>query len=255
MSFLRVGREGINAHSSTFDNNEAVVAARQTVPINIDDTDNDRVNDIMNSLSSLIEDDTNVSKDELTVNNVKFNIAGMPELGRQDIIDKWQLENHVVAKDETGTAGFIFGLQEIYFNPNQRYKAGALEKMGHNSIYDRSAANPRAAILASKNLSVFMDTDLSNGDLVIAKYLTGIPEMPEVYIASLYSDITKGVDCIPINLIKCIKRCQKNKFGFIGYGDLNAHSHLWHSKDTNPRGLVFEEELLTRIEPQKCLAV
>ena len=239
----------IDAHMQIFDNNPAITAARASIPKRIDTLDNISSlwnMDLCESLTPFTTDQEVGHKDEITVNNVTYNIADMTRAGREDIIDMWQKQNHVDKKDSSGPAGFIFGLQEPYFNEKQRYKMGALEKTGHNLIYDKTAKPPRAALLAAKNLSVFMDTDLSDGDLVIAKYLTGIPEMPEVYIASVYCDITKGVDCIPKNLLKCIKRCQKNNFGFICYGDLNAHSHLWHSKDTNQRGLVFEEELITK---------
>ena len=241
-------KTGIDVHLPEFETNTAITTARNSVPKRVDTTDD--INSLWNmdfceSLAPFADAGNGIKKDIIEVNKVQYDLAGMTDQGREEIIDMWQKENHL-DKDSRGPSGFIFGLQEFYFNEKQRYKAGALDKTGHNLLYDRSAENPRAAVLASKDLSCFLETDLSDGDLAVVKYLTGIPEMPEVYIASLYCDIKKGVDCIPRNLIKCIKRCQKNNIGFICYGDLNAHSHLWHSKDTNPRGRVFEEELITK---------
>ena len=49
---------------------------------------------------------------------------------------------------------------------------------------------------------------------------------------------------IPLNLIKTIRRCEKHNYGFLCYGDFNAHSHLWYSETDNKRGKIYERHLV-----------
>ena len=151
--------------------------------------------------------------DVITLGGDEINLETLDSSGKKEVIDLWQKTNHI-KKEPQAPSGFIFALQEFNYNTSAKH-AGYVEKMGHTTLYDRSIDNPRAAIVASKNLSVFLDTDLTSRDCCIAKYLTGVPEMPEVYIASVYFDIDETEQIIPPNLIKCIKRCRKNNYGFL----------------------------------------
>ena len=244
-------KQCVNAHNEAFDSNPAINEARANIPANINISEG--ISDLWNMdfNESLLPfpnamEEPSANSDIITIKNKKVDLQQLSNSEREAAINEWQLGNGINATNNQGPSGFIFGLQEI--NLNQKGKAGDLEKTGHNLFFDRACGNARAAILASKNLSVFLDTDLTTRDCAIAKFVTGIPEMPEVYIASLYCDIEikKEEDYIPKNLIKCIKRCQKNNFGFLCYGDLNAHSHRWLSVSDNARGKYFEENLLVK---------
>ena len=182
-----------NVHTSKL-NNEAILKARENIPdkiessMNINDLWNKEFMDSLLPFSTVEEADESENPDFVVLEGKKIDLSKLPKHERNETISKWQTSLRKGEPDREGPTGFIFGIQEMFIGPKSK-RAGVLDKTGHNLLFDRTAANPRAAILASKNLSVFMDTDLTTPDCVIAKFLTGIPEMPEVYIASIYCDI------------------------------------------------------------------
>ena len=243
-------KRGINAHT-VVNSAEVIESAREFIPENLES---------MDSISSLWNKDLHEglmpfpqsdvpneflpdAEDVIIIDDKQINLSKLNENDRKEAIHKWQTNVHLEDVDQKGPSGFIFGLQEIYYKNG---RAGAVDKTGHTLLFDKSADRPRAAILASKNLSIFMDTDLSGPDLCIAKYLTGNEEMPEVYIASVYCDIEEKDEIVPKNLKRCIKRCIDNNLGFILYGDLNSHSRQWHCPDDNARGLIMESDLIAK---------
>ena len=239
-----------NAHTSKL-KNEVIEKAKENIPdklessININDLWNKEFMDSLLPFSMEEEADESENPDFIFLEGKKIDLSKLSRTDRKEAISKWQSNLRKGEPDNEGPTGFIFGIQEMFIGPKSR-RAGVLDRTGHNLMYDRTADKPRAAILASKNLSVFLDTDLTTPDCAIAKFLTGIPEMPEVYIASIYCDINEVDEdkIIPLNLIKCIRRCEKNNYGFLCYGDFNAHSHLWYSETDNTRGKIYERHLI-----------
>ena len=231
-------------------NNVHIKTAREEIPLNLDTMDDisslwnmDLHESLMPFPDCELPPEISPVEEIITIDNKSVNLTNLNEKERVETINKWQQTCHIQESDQKGPSGFIFGLQEFYYFNG---RAGAVDKTGHTLLFDRSAENPRAAILASKNLSIFLETDLSGPDLCIARYFTGDQDMPEVYIASIYCDIHEKGNIVPKNLKKCIRKCSENNFGFILYGDLNAHSRMWHCPDDNSRGKVFESELVAK---------
>ena len=65
----------------------------------------------------------------------------------------------------------------------------------------------------------------------------------EIYLVSMYWDITKKAP--PRKFTKLVEYCSDNSIPIIITMDANAHSPLWHSKDTNPRGEWMEDFILS----------
>ena len=246
-------KTSVNFHNQRqLDGNDLIELARKEVPkeINLGEISTLWNMDLAESLmpfqgvKELPEELLPQADECITINNVTHNLANLTEAQRAEVIDKWQKTEHINKKDTAGPAGYIFGLQEIPFKDGN---AGDLEKTGHTFLYDRTAEHPRAAIIASKNLRIFLDTDLTGPDMCVAKFFTPNKQMKEVIIISLYCDIKAPKDeIIPKNLERAIKRAIKENTGIIIYADLNAHSHLWMSKKDNDRGKFFEQNLITR---------
>ena len=239
----------VNAHSSEFTGNKLVELAREHVPNTLDIPISGLWNmDLMECLEpfqvSKIPPELEPTSDEvITLNDEQIDLGTLDDKAREEVLNRWREANPSEIKDNKGPAGFIFGLQEPYINPKNN-KLGPLEKAGHALLYDRTSLKPRAAILASKNLNVWLETDLTDSDMVTCKYDTGNPDIPTIYIVSLYCDITITSDIVPRKLRSLLRRCQRTNEGCLIYADLNGHSHLWGSPTDNARGEVFEDELI-----------
>ena len=239
----------LNVHAKEFIPNKLIQLAREGIPASLETPISSLWNmDLMECLQPfpqawLPEELCPTREEIITLEGKQYNLASMSDAERATLIEKWQISNHSDKKDTTGPAGFIFALQEPW-KSTENGKLGVLTKTGHSLHYDKSADLPRAAILVSKSLNIWMEPDLTDADMVTCKYLTGIPETPVVYIVSLYCDIKKTTDIVPKKLKSLLRRCKKNNEACLIYGDLNAHSPLWGSPEDNPRGVIFENELI-----------
>ena len=86
----------------------------------------------------------------------------------------------------------------------QKDSLGVLSSCGHTLLYDQRTDNVRACILASKNLTLSLLAEYTNGDCVAAMLETGIEECKRMCIISLYLDIKK--DIMSPNLKKTINK-------------------------------------------------
>ena len=237
-------KQPINAHSEEFSKNKIIQLVRDTVPDELDTPFSSLWNmDLHDSLmpfadAELPNELLPTSDEVITLNNVQYNLGTLEDTERHRLINTWQKSEHIDKKDTKGPSGFIFALQECYFN-ERNHKMGHLEKTGHPLHYDRTSTKPRAAILASKNLNLWMETDLTDANMVTCKYITGLREMPELYIVSLYADILEKQNIIHPKLKSLLRKCRKNNLPCVIMGDLNAHSPIWGSPDSNTRGEVF----------------
>jgi ribonuclease HI len=103
-------------------------------------------------------------------------------------------------------------------------------------------AQPRAAIWASSNLNLWQHPSYTSRDMVTVTWYQEKFEHPEIYITSLYLDIT--ANSFPPQLQKLVRHCNQTFTPLLILTDSNAHSSLWGSDDTNDRGELLEEFIL-----------
>ena len=114
---------------------------------------------------------------------------------RQKTIKHWQLENILSNKcnENQPAAGFIFGIQEPNFK-KQAQKLGNAFKPSQKLqvLFDASSdPAPRAGILASSNLNLWMDTSYSNKDMCTARWDSGT-EFGEILSFLFMAKITES---------------------------------------------------------------
>ena len=124
--------------------------------------------------------------EQVQLSDRNIDLGALSSSDRQAVIDDWQVKTQIES-DSEAPSGFMFALQECYFNPRNS-KLGVIEKAGHPLHYDRAAKRPRAAIIASKNINLWLEADFTSGDYVTCKYITGVEDLPVIYFVSLYSD-------------------------------------------------------------------
>ena len=148
---------------------------------------------------------------------------------------------HTPTKDQSGTPNsFLFALQEPWAPKNRIAGLGARFHLE----YDRTATRPpRAAIIASKDLNIWYMPEWSNPDQATCLWKTGNPILPNIYVTSIYCDITTST--ISPLLARLTSYCQSVNKPLLICGDTNAHSVLWHSPESNKRGEDMEEFILS----------
>ena len=102
--------------------------------------------------------------------------------------------------------------------------------------------NPRAAILASKDVNLWLMPNLSSRDVTTCLWETGDHEKPKVLITSVYMDILNP-EVILEEMNKITDYAEINKIPIISGIDSNSHSQLWGCPDSNTRGEKLEEWL------------
>ena len=127
----------------------------------------------------------------------------------------------------------------IYFLQEPHYNVATGKVMDLNQTHHIvSAKDPRACIYAHKSLQLWESKDYTDKD--IATCLWKLPDGSEIYLASVYLDITKQ-QVIPDILMELMTFCQQRDKPIILAIDSNAHSTLWGSEQTNIRGEDLEE--------------
>ena len=91
--------------------------------------------------------------------------------------------------------------------------------------------------------------DLCTSQIVVEETVssTSLPAVDkkdtiELYVVSMYWDNTFKEP--PAKFIEIVNYCTINEIPIIISSDTNAHSAMWHSKDTNPRGVWLEDFIL-----------
>lgn len=182
-----------------------------------------------------------MNQDRVTIDSSGVNLAAMSKEERNLFLNHWQQQ---YASGVTGSkaAAFAFAIQEPYWQKNS---LGVLDKTGHDMLYDKTAKEVRAGILASKSLELWMDPDYSNGDVVVAVWRTGDSELGTVYLVSWYADSTVPNNQVVNPILKrFLRKCEREGKAYILMGDLNGWSSLWNMPVNNPRGEILEEELV-----------
>ena len=131
---------------------------------------------------------------------------------------------------------FIIGIQE----PPTREKRILGFGSSFNIFYDRSVERARACILASRNLNLWLVPEYTDGDMVTCLWRTEDETTREVYVVSVYMDITYEQVC-PSNLLRLLRSAQKRRKEILILSDTNSHSTLWGCPDNNYRGEELED--------------
>ena len=129
--------------------------------------------------------------DVVTLDNKQYPLAALPAQEAEEVISRWR-ESVVKDSDKEGPQGFLFAVHETYWFNND---IGVLGKSGQTVLYDHRAKIVRAAIIASRNLSLHFLENYSDGDLVTARYDTRNQLCPTIIVISYYADREKD----PIN--------------------------------------------------------
>ena len=96
-----------------------------------------------------------------------------------------------------------------------------------NCYYGEKKA--RAAIV-TKGIDLLLCLSFSGDDVVTCQTRIG---MNDLYLVSAYLDKNNG---IPDELTRLLDSSLTEKAGVVIGGDVNAHSTMWGSKETNRRG-------------------
>ena len=187
-----------------------------------------------------------------------IDLASLSETDRQKAIKDWQMENLFTdGHDDKPAAGFIFGIQEPNYNEKSQKLGSAFKPSQRLQVlYDASSdPRPRAGILASSNLNLWMDTSYTNKDMCTARWNSGT-EFGEIFIVSLYGEDNRKPGCENIvlqpTLIRFLKMCRRENKHFIIMADTNSWSPLWNMPLTDQnkyrpgwaRGEKWEDALL-----------
>lgn len=107
---------------------------------------------------------------------------------------------------------------------------------------------PRAAIIATKNISLWPSPSLSSPDVAVALWKRSESEAPIVLI-SMYCPSTDSFD----HLLPALQYAQRNNYQVIMSGDSNARSTLWGYPvaEENARGVAFDNFIAPF--PLRCL--
>ena len=95
---------------------------------------------------------------------------------------------------------------------------------------------PRAMIVASKGLKISLIESLTSRDITSINLHNSDGE---IIVCSAYQDITFPE--VINNIDKCVEHSKATNKELIIGSDSNAHSDLWMSESTNPRGEIFED--------------
>ena len=120
---------------------------------------------------------------------------------------------------------------------------GRLESLPRGTLVFASSVRPRAAILASADMTAWALPDHTLPDVAACLWKTPNPSLPHIVLASVYCDINTAV--IPPELIALIDYCNSSNLPFIIGADSNSWSTLWGCPQNNSRGDEFEDFLAT----------
>ena len=109
----------------------------------------------------------------------------------------------------------------------------------NNIIFQRDK-RPRALLVGSPDLDLWPCPDFMSPDLAVGLWRTGKTDLPEIYVASAYLDITDK-EIVPLALKKLVQYCHQEGKQLLICADMNAHSPLWGCDNENQRGLRIEE--------------
>ncbi len=166
--------------------------------------------------------------------------------GKNKWIDCFQLN---LQKSKTACANLgktLSGLNKfIYYIQEPHIYGDRISGIPRNVGSFFKGSSPRAAILASPGLDLWFHPRYSERDVSTCIWKTGHSDFPEIYVSSVYLDITRSKeDFLPEAFKKLVKYCRTKKKPLIISMDSNSHSCLW-GNETNIRGEFLEDYILT----------
>ena len=178
----------------------------------------------------------NLQKGMTGTTNLMSYLDTFMHTGTQTLIDNSQ-PNARANRSGRRVDAFLIFLQEP---PAHKHKIVGTGFRIHK-FYDNTVEKPRAAIIASQNISIWPVPRFTSRDVTTCIWMK---DGKEVYVVSAYFDITMR-SVIPDLLQELLHFCTREKKEVIIGADTNAHSSLWHSSDTNARGEAVEDWILT----------
>ena len=166
--------------------------------------------------------------DEINVGHINLNHS---RLANYDFLE-------FVQKKSNNSSGLIFALQEPYI---YNKKASFIPAKG--MIFDRSVAQPRAALYVSANINCVPVPRFISSDIVSCLWTTRDNNIRNIMIVSVYLDGNSMIT-VPQKLKEIVKYCEKKRLHVLFLGDFNAHSTLWGEHFDNRRGEDVEDFIL-----------
>ncbi len=113
-----------------------------------------------------------------------------------------------------------------------------------NAYFTAKHGRPRALMYTSSDLKVWFMPQFSDADTVTCRIRADKTSSDDLIFTSRYSDGLAG-DTFPAIVGRAATYCDNHTIPYILGADTNAHSPLWNSPDTNPRGENAEEFILS----------
>ena len=193
---------------------------------------------------------------KITLCGNEINLATLSPEARQSTIKAWQQENMWNYVDDTPPLGFCFGVLE----PNYREKANkpGTWANGLNVHCDNTVMRPRAMIVSSKNLDLWLDWEFTDADLVVCNWQSGTT-FGLIKIVCYYGENDQNLPraeqkklerVISKKLRRFLNKCRREEQHFILLSDTNSWSEAWNMPAISPdnvnwwRGEQWEDALL-----------
>ena len=168
--------------------------------------------------------------------NLQHSITAVSSLISREIAVKADVNINLSTQNrkntnKQGNGDFIYCIQEPYLGKKERpmgFPRGAKLYYTGNS--------PRAAIWSS--LDLFPLLEFSDRDMMVANL-----DSAKICFAAVYLDVL-DIQVIKPKMNQLLDYCRRQDLHLIMNVDTNAHSALWGSDETNPRGDVIEDFIL-----------
>ena len=165
----------------------------------------------------------------IQLDGVSIDLSKLSPSEREQKIKDWQYDNLWKFDNEIPPTGFIFGFQEPNFNDTTK-KLGSAFRCSE-VFYDRTASRPRAGIIASKNMNLWLEPTYTDGDVCTCSWNSGT-EFGDIYLVSLYGENKQGPRnenvVIPPTLARLLKKCRREGKHYIIMADTNSWSDVWN---------------------------
>jgi len=113
--------------------------------------------------------------------------------------------------------------------------------MSHRNYISHEEKNRAAFIITNKKIGAVLIKQLTNPDSVLLELRHNNTRF---YAASMYFDITKGIER-ELGKIEEILEFTKGN-GLVIAVDSNSRSVAWHDRQTNQRGKIMEEYIISK---------
>ena len=163
------------------------------------------------------------------------------------VVNFWQINlqhskaawSHLVS--ETSEVGKLYSLPIIIIQEPYHYKGRTLSFMNYN--ISCSSTQFRSCIAVPRGVQFARLAEMCTGDLEVVEVYTNDDKVPKVLVVSGYLDIED--DTLSLDrLEKCVEKANGSRTPILFGLDTNAHSELWNSPGSNPRGNKMEDFIM-----------